>query len=95
MYQDPPANGGDLGVMAGACPWTVSVLGSPGQCCDGRRRPAVDPSLLPPCRRNRYIRVDFVQETPGGYISVAEAKSLKGAVTEHRVVVSSSFVILA
>lgn len=40
------------------------------------------------CSRSRSISVQFIQETPGGYISVVEARSLKGMVTQHRIVVS-------
>lgn len=38
-------------------------------------------------RKKRSITVQFVQETPAGYISVVDVKNFK-ATTNHRVVVS-------
>ncbi|CAM9504090.1 unnamed protein product, partial [Sphacelaria rigidula] len=37
-------------------------------------------------RRKRSIEIQFVQETPGGYITVVEITNPKG-ITQHRIVV--------
>lgn len=61
------------------------------ECCycrsDSQHNSLVDCLLFSYlCRKKRSIDVQFVQETPGGYISVIEVKNFK-AITNHRIVV--------
>lgn len=44
-------------------------------------------AISSPHRKKRSITVQFVQETPAGYISVVDVKNFK-ATTNHRIVVS-------
>lgn len=44
-------------------------------------------AMLSSYRKKRSITVQFVQETPAGYITVVDVKNFK-ATTNHRIVVS-------
>ncbi|CAN0131759.1 unnamed protein product [Ectocarpus sp. 8 AP-2014] len=88
-----------LAAVVGLCSVHAFNIGTPlgmpsRQASTGRARsvsmldkPNTPAAAAAPIKKKRSITVQFVQETPAGYISVVDVKNFK-ATTNHRIVMS-------